>query len=70
MEDLVAGVKRSMDWKQLLESITESVDEEVRLRNAYLYAENCILAVALNSPCEQKSVSCQTLSLMMQKQIN
>jgi hypothetical protein len=39
MEDLVAGVKRSMDWKQLLESITESVDEEVRLRNAYLYAE-------------------------------
>src|SRR4029434_2870961 len=43
MEDLVAGVKRSMDWKQLLESITESVDEEVRLRNAYLYAENCIL---------------------------
>jgi hypothetical protein len=43
MEDLVAEVKRSMDWKQLLESITESVDEEVRLRNAYLYAENCIL---------------------------
>ena len=32
-----------MDWKQLLESITESVDEEVRLRNACLYAENCIL---------------------------
>jgi hypothetical protein len=43
MEDLVAGIKRSMDWKQLLESITESVDEEVRLRNTYLYAENCIL---------------------------
>lgn len=43
MEDLVAGVKRNMDWKQVLESITESVDEEVRLRNAYLYAENCIL---------------------------
>jgi len=25
-----------MDWKQLLISITSSVDEELRLRNAYL----------------------------------
>src|SRR5438093_11442575 len=29
-----------MDWKQLLASITGSVDEELRLRNAYLAAEN------------------------------
>jgi transposase len=29
-----------MDWKKLLGSITESVDEELRLRNAYLAAEN------------------------------
>jgi hypothetical protein len=29
-----------MDWKKLLGSITESVDEELRLRNAYLVAEN------------------------------
>src|SRR5712691_3808393 len=32
-----------MDWKQLLASITSSVDEELRLRNAYLLAENRIL---------------------------
>jgi putative transposase len=29
-----------MEWKQLLASITGSVDEEPRLRNAYLAAEN------------------------------
>ena len=32
-----------MDWKKLLGSITESVDEELQLRNAYLVAENRIL---------------------------
>jgi transposase len=32
-----------MDWKKLLGSITASVDEEIRLRNAYLIAENRIL---------------------------
>jgi hypothetical protein len=32
-----------MDWKQLLGSITTSVDEELRLRNAYLEVENRIL---------------------------
>jgi hypothetical protein len=32
-----------MDWQQLLASITRSVDEELRLRNAYLVAENRIL---------------------------
>jgi hypothetical protein len=32
-----------MDWKKLLGSIRASVDEEVRLRNAYLAAENRIL---------------------------
>src|SRR5262245_54838395 len=32
-----------MDWKQRLASITSSVDEELRLRNAYLLAENRIL---------------------------
>src|SRR5215831_8530403 len=29
-----------MDWKKLLGSITASVDEELRLRNAYLVTEN------------------------------
>ena len=32
-----------MDWKKLLEAITAPVDEELRLRNAYLVAENRIL---------------------------
>jgi hypothetical protein len=32
-----------MGWKQLLGSITTSVDEELRLRNAYLVVENRLL---------------------------
>ena len=32
-----------MDWKKLLGAITASVDEEFRLRNAYLAVENRIL---------------------------
>ena len=32
-----------MDWKQLLGSITRSVDQELRVRNEYLAAENRIL---------------------------
>jgi hypothetical protein len=32
-----------MEWQQLLASITGSVDEELRLRNAYVTAENRIL---------------------------
>jgi hypothetical protein len=32
-----------MDWKKLLGSIPASIDEELRLRNAYLVAENRIL---------------------------
>src|SRR5882724_9970350 len=32
-----------MDWKQLLASITHSIDEELRLGNAYLVTENRIL---------------------------
>src|SRR5262252_4933853 len=32
-----------MDWKQLLAHSTDSLDEELRLRNAYLAAENRIL---------------------------
>jgi hypothetical protein len=32
-----------MDWKQLLTSVTSSVNEEFRLRNAYLVTENRLL---------------------------
>jgi len=37
-----------MDWKKLLGSVTESVDEDLRLRNAYLVAENRILRQQIN----------------------
>jgi len=37
-----------MDRKKLLESITASVDEELRLRNAYLQAENRMLRQQIN----------------------
>ena len=40
--------ERGMDWKQLLGSITTSVDEELRLRNAYLVAENRLLRQQIN----------------------
>jgi putative transposase len=35
--------ERGMDWKKLLGSLSESVDEELRLRNDYLATENRIL---------------------------
>ena len=40
-----------MDWKQLLTSITRSVNEELRLRNAYLAAENRILPTRSQDEC-------------------
>jgi hypothetical protein len=38
-----------MDWKKLLGPITASVDEAIRLRNAYLVAENRILRQQITS---------------------
>jgi hypothetical protein len=37
-----------MDWKKLLGSITEAVDEELRLRNKYLATENRLLRQQIN----------------------
>jgi len=37
-----------MDWKKLLESITAPVDDALRLRNAYLVAENRLLRQQIN----------------------
>ncbi len=48
MQDTVVGAKRGMDWKKLLGSVTESVDEELRLRHAYLVAEHRILRQQIN----------------------
>jgi transposase len=39
----VEKVKQGMHWKHLLESASESVNDHLRLRNAYLRAENRIL---------------------------
>ena len=36
-------MNREMDWKKLLGSVPDSVDQELRLRNEYLLAENRIL---------------------------
>jgi len=33
-----------MDWKNLLASVSESVNDHLRLRNDYLVAENRILS--------------------------
>jgi len=40
--------KQGMDWKKLLGSITVSVDQELRLRNEYLAAENRLLRQQIN----------------------
>src|SRR3989442_1237831 len=43
MWKVATEVKTGMNWKQLLGSLSASVDEELRLRNAYVAAENRIL---------------------------
>jgi len=43
MSEVVTGVIRAMDWKKLLGSVTNALDQELRLRNAYLLAENRLL---------------------------
>ena len=37
-----------MNWKNLLESVSEQVNDHLRLRNAYLLAENRILRHQIN----------------------
>jgi putative transposase len=44
----VEKVKQGMNWKNLLESASESVNDHLRLRNAYLRAENRILRQQIN----------------------
>jgi transposase len=41
--DALEEVKRGMNWKTLLESASESVNDDLRLRHEYLLAENRIL---------------------------
>jgi putative transposase len=56
-----------MRWKQLLASITRSVDEELRLRNAYLAAENRILRNHIKGRVPLTDAERKTLAEMGQK---
>jgi putative transposase len=56
-----------MDWKQLLASITNSVDEELRLRNAYLVAGNRILRHQLTGRVHLTDAERKTLAELGQQ---
>jgi putative transposase len=56
-----------MNWKQLLASITGSVDEELHLRNAYLKAENRILRNQIKGRVQLTDAERKTLAEMGQK---
>ena len=56
-----------MDWQKLLKSIRESVDEELRLRNTYLAAENRILRKQINGRVQLSDSDCQALAEIGQK---
>jgi putative transposase len=56
-----------MNWKQLLASITGSVDEELRLRNAYLTAENRVLRNHIKGRVQLTDAERKTLAEMGQK---
>jgi hypothetical protein len=51
-----------MSWKKLLESVSESVNDHLRLRNAYLVAETRILRHQIDgrvplTDCERKELA-------------
>ena len=56
-----------MDWKQLLASTTRSVDEELRLRNAYLAVENRILRHQITGRVQLTDAERKTLAEIGQK---
>jgi hypothetical protein len=56
-----------MDWKKLLGSITASVDEELRLRNAYLVAENRLLRQQITGRVQLTDSDRQALAAMGQQ---
>jgi len=43
-----------MNWKNLLESVCESVNDELRLRNKYLVVENHILRNQIEAPVQRR----------------
>src|SRR5215510_12186085 len=56
-----------MNWKQLLTSIAGSVDEELRLRNAYLTTENRILRHEITGRVPLTNAERTTLAKLGQK---
>ncbi len=56
-----------MDWKQLLAHVTGSVDAELRLRNAYLEAENRILRKQINGRVQLTHGDRRALAALGQK---
>jgi len=56
-----------MDWKQLLASMTSSVDEELRLRNTYLAMENHILRKQITGRVHLTEAERQTLAELGQQ---
>jgi hypothetical protein len=56
-----------MDWKKLLGSITVSVDEEPRLRNAYLAAENRLFRQQIRGQVHLTNAERTTLAEMGQQ---
>jgi len=56
-----------MEWKQLLTSITGTVDEELRLRNAYLAAENRIFRHQITGRVQFTDAERKILAAMGQK---
>jgi transposase len=56
-----------MDWKKLLGAIPASVDEEIRLRNAYLVAENRLLRQQISGRVQLTDGDRRTLAELGQK---
>ena len=52
-----SGLKDGEEPKNLLESVSESVNDELRLRNTYLVAENRILRNQITFMTGQKTMS-------------
>jgi hypothetical protein len=64
---LLGRSERGMDWKKLLGTITASVDEEIRLRNTYVVAENRILRQQINGRVPLTDGDRHTLAELGQK---
>src|SRR5262249_21229668 len=67
MPKVAAEVQTGMNWKQLLVSISASVDEELRLRNAYIATENRILRQHITGRVQLSEGDRQALAELGQK---